>query len=318
MTEMWLFDITIDNRFQMRANGLDADAVQSYTQAYQSGATMPPLTVAVLPGRRSLLVDGFHRAEAAKLAGLAEVEVNQVEVPDETAALLIAVQANQQHGLRRTRADKRRAVIALLENADAQRYSDRDIAKLAGVTHPTVARIREEQSGKFTTEDGTAAFFMRTSQGDIPCPPVRAGRMYSRFGYYETRQDGHVSFVPLAYEVQLHGRNLTALFLLDCETGQNHYALIDEEVVGLTGDPIAQRARVSGEWKKPVEISNELHVVLDFSRCIWSIVDDIPIYFKERSLPTFESVIGAAVAKYGLTRQILDASMTLQAAGDAI
>jgi hypothetical protein len=57
-------------------------------------------------------------------------------------ALQHALAANQTHGLRRTNADKRRAVELALDRWPDK--SDREIATLAGTSHPFVGRVRGE------------------------------------------------------------------------------------------------------------------------------------------------------------------------------
>ena len=54
-------------------------------------------------------------------------------------------------GLRRTQADKRRAVERLLKDTDWSRWSDRKIAEVAKVDHKTVGTIRRELRGEFPT-----------------------------------------------------------------------------------------------------------------------------------------------------------------------
>jgi hypothetical protein len=54
------------------------------------------------------------------------------------------VGANSTHGLRRTNADKRRAALTLLQDAEWQGWSNREIARQCGVTHAFVAKLRRE------------------------------------------------------------------------------------------------------------------------------------------------------------------------------
>ena len=58
--------------------------------------------------------------------------------------VLHAVSANATHGLRRTNADKRRAVMALLYDDEWAQWSDREIARRCAVDGKTVARLRAE------------------------------------------------------------------------------------------------------------------------------------------------------------------------------
>jgi hypothetical protein len=60
--------------------------------------------------------------------------------------VLYSVGANAHHGLRRTNADKRRAVEMLLRDEEWRGWSDREIARRCAVTHPFVGKIRDELS----------------------------------------------------------------------------------------------------------------------------------------------------------------------------
>lgn len=63
-------------------------------------------------------------------------------------AILHSAGANAAHGLRRTNADKRRAVLMLLEDGEWSQWSDREIGRQCVVDHKTVTRLREEHLGK--------------------------------------------------------------------------------------------------------------------------------------------------------------------------
>ena len=72
---------------------------------------------------------------------------------------------NATHGVRRTNADKRKAVMTLLEDDEWAGWSNVKIADACGVADMTVKRIRDEvsppQSGSeprtYTTKRGTTA-----------------------------------------------------------------------------------------------------------------------------------------------------------------
>ncbi len=80
-----------------------------------------------------------------------------------TDAQLFSYGANQDHGLRRTNEDKRKAVLGVL--ALKPDGSDRAIAKHVGVSDKTVAAAREAHCGNsavtaertYTTKHGTTA-----------------------------------------------------------------------------------------------------------------------------------------------------------------
>ncbi|MCJ2059176.1 hypothetical protein MKL09_21870 [Methylobacterium sp. J-048] len=59
-------------------------------------------------------------------------------------AILHSAGANAAHGLRRTNADKRRAVLMLLDDEEWSQWSDREIGRQCVVDGKTVTRMREE------------------------------------------------------------------------------------------------------------------------------------------------------------------------------
>lgn len=135
--------IKIDGDTQARES-IDEATVAEYADAMASGVEFPPITV-VYDGRHFWLVDGFHRYHAATKAGVKSLQSVTVRGTRETARWL-ACGANQTHGLRRTNADKRRAVsIALSLKPE---LSDRAIAEHCGVDHKTVAAVRAESTGE--------------------------------------------------------------------------------------------------------------------------------------------------------------------------
>lgn len=66
--------------------------------------------------------------------------------PVQAAAVLYACGANAAHGLRRTNADKRRAVLTLLEDGEWAKLSDEEIARRCAVSRPFVGGLRPEVS----------------------------------------------------------------------------------------------------------------------------------------------------------------------------
>jgi hypothetical protein len=77
---------------------------------------------------------------------VAKPRVVRVEVWPGTLrdAILFAAGANDRHGLRRSREDKRRAVETLLADAEWAAWSDREIARRCAVSHPLVAAVRKD------------------------------------------------------------------------------------------------------------------------------------------------------------------------------
>jgi hypothetical protein len=57
---------------------------------------------------------------------------------------MAALTANQKHGLRRSRDDKRRVVHTALLHPYGAKLSNRELARHCGVDHKTVGKIRQE------------------------------------------------------------------------------------------------------------------------------------------------------------------------------
>lgn len=131
--------IRTDGGTQPRAE-LSSDTVVEYREAMRAGSTFPPVVV-FYDGAYYWLADGFHRHAA--WIGLGEkkipVDIRQGTVRD---AILFSVSANAGHGLRRTNADKRRAVARLLGDDEWVKWSDREIARRCAVSHPFVMQMR--------------------------------------------------------------------------------------------------------------------------------------------------------------------------------
>jgi len=144
-----------DGGAQMRAEMRD-ETVHDYASDMLNGVVFPPVVV-FHDGNDYWLGDGFHRVAAARKI---DREMVLAEVRQGTArdALLHGIGSNAAHGLRRTQADKRRAVERLLKDPEWARWSDRKIAEVAKVDHKTVGTIRRELTGEFPTPKRTGEF----------------------------------------------------------------------------------------------------------------------------------------------------------------
>ena len=97
-------------------------------------------------GERNWLADGFHRLEAHHAAGLTDIAVD-VRNGSQRDATLFAAGANASHGLRRTQADKAKAIAVLLADPEWRQWSDKELARRCGISDKTVAKARRELSG---------------------------------------------------------------------------------------------------------------------------------------------------------------------------
>jgi hypothetical protein len=123
---------------------LDKTTIDEYAEALGNGAQLPPMTVfAEVDSDRYILADGFHRHHAYVNAeiGIVEVEVREGSLHD---ALLWALGANAEHGLRRSSADRRNAVEMALKDPEISTLQIQQIADICRVDERTVRRIRDD------------------------------------------------------------------------------------------------------------------------------------------------------------------------------
>ena len=140
--------IRIDERVQARAQ-IVPEVVDEYTEAMREGDEFPPLAV-FQEGYTYILADGFTRHAAAKRAGRTSINC-EVRAGGLRDAMLFAAGANATHGRSRTTADKRCAVLKLLNDDEWGIWSDREIARHCHVGHQLVAELREV-TGRATSE----------------------------------------------------------------------------------------------------------------------------------------------------------------------
>ncbi|WP_084725701.1 ParB/RepB/Spo0J family partition protein [Streptacidiphilus melanogenes] len=122
-----------------RLAGLSEDHVQVLAE---SGAEFEPILVHRADGR---VIDGMHRLKAAVLRGERDIAVRYIDVPA-ADVFIRSVQANIRHGLPLTLRDRKAAVMRIL--GTHSHWSDRAIAKVAGVSPKTVGAARTSLSSE--------------------------------------------------------------------------------------------------------------------------------------------------------------------------
>jgi hypothetical protein len=142
--------IIIDPAVQQQAAGTSQAVVAEYAEAMRDGVKFPPIDVFRNEDGTIHLADGFHRADAHRSAHpeVQEIECN-VHPGNRDDAVLFACRANAQHGLRRRRSDKVKAVTTLLGSERWSGWSDREIARQCGVSHRFVASVRSKHVETF-------------------------------------------------------------------------------------------------------------------------------------------------------------------------
>lgn len=120
---------------------IDVSVVEDYADQIAEGREFPPVVV-FFDGSEYWLADGFHRYHAqADVLGMATIKAD-VRDGSQRDAILYSCGANAEHGLRRTNADKRRAVMVLLGDDDWAGWSDSEIARRCSVSHTLVSEMR--------------------------------------------------------------------------------------------------------------------------------------------------------------------------------
>jgi len=138
-----LDEIRIDGGTQARA-AINNETVTEYAEALRAGETLPPV-VAFFDGVSYWLADGFHRYHAHRQAERQSIKVEQRDGTKDDA-VLYACGANQQHGLRRSNEDKRKAVLMAFETEKFKGGSDNAVAKHCGVSANFVGDVRRSLS----------------------------------------------------------------------------------------------------------------------------------------------------------------------------
>jgi hypothetical protein len=149
--------LVLDGRLQSRVE-IDEDAVSDYALALENGDKFPAV-LAFYDGIHYYLTDGYHRYHAHKRAGKASIEVEVVNGTFRDA-IFHATSVNSKHGMRRSNADKRKAVMTLLEDFEWEGMSSSEIARHCGVSVAFVSNLRNvtgkqnESTVKYKDKDG--------------------------------------------------------------------------------------------------------------------------------------------------------------------
>ncbi len=126
---------TLRTLFQVREE--DPGHIEEIARALRAGANVPPLLI-FNTGKRLILIDGHHRLEAHRLAGLEDVAI-EVFSGSATEAVLQACSANSATKLPMTASQRQDAAWRYVQ---LQRHSKRDIARATGCSERTVATMR--------------------------------------------------------------------------------------------------------------------------------------------------------------------------------
>jgi ParB-like chromosome segregation protein Spo0J len=167
--------IIADDANQPRTDDLDEGYIK---QLMEVPELWPPVKVVWLEGPQYLLVDGFHRYEAALRLELEELPATILPLPADGDLVALGFLLNAGHGRPLTRQDRARHVEHLLRRGPQQ--SDRLIAQRCGVSPATVGTIRNrleqgaqiEHSAERVGADGRIYTQPERRPGELPDKPI--------------------------------------------------------------------------------------------------------------------------------------------------
>lgn len=200
-----------DGGTQIRAQ-ISMDVAKEYAEAMGRGDKFPPVRTRY-DGTHYWLCDGFHRVMAAELIQQVSLDA-EVTPGTRRDALLDAIGANASHGYRRTNADKRQAVLTLVNDDEWSKKSDRELARIAHVDPGMVGRLRPPPSvaepqkrtvtrgGKSFDMDVTAINRERTPV-PVPVPAVVKGSVQLRTFLGELRAGADIKSAAVVAEIGL-------------------------------------------------------------------------------------------------------------------
>jgi len=157
--------LVLDEKLQSRTE-ISEKMVAEYAEDIRSGDEFPPV-LTYFDGVNYYLTDGYHRRHAHKRAEKVSISCEVVNGTFRDA-VLHATSVNSAHGMRRTIADKRKAVLTLLDDLEWMDWSNAEIARHCVVSAPFVAGLR--------VEDAPSEIKYKTSGGNVAIKKKPEGR----------------------------------------------------------------------------------------------------------------------------------------------
>ncbi len=152
--ELPLSSLYINEKFQPRFSK-NAEHVSELVVSFKNNEDIPPIIVVDVIGTGYIVIDGHHRVDAAKQAGLDNLPclVTKGSTQDAFELSLGANESNK--ALQRTKADKRKAVMSAFEDLRMKEYSNRKIAEICMVSSSFVDNIKNELLAKKSVKKET-------------------------------------------------------------------------------------------------------------------------------------------------------------------
>ena len=136
METISVHDLLLDRTLNPRLHGVDQEIVEFYASIFKD-VVWPPILVDRATHK---LLDGWHRMEAAKRAGVYEVPVQWVDAQEDDLFAL-AVKANLGHGVHLKKEERYKAIARLQREA----WSNERIAAFLGCSGAMVGKTEKAE-----------------------------------------------------------------------------------------------------------------------------------------------------------------------------
>jgi hypothetical protein len=210
-----LDDITRDETLQPR-DGLKESHVRSIQDALEAGVEMPPVILYQI-GNTILMVDGWHRDAAHQRMGKGKIRAD-IYQGDRDDAQAHAGAANIGDKLGLTASERKGVLLILLRSPKYSRRSARELGRMAGVSHVTVAKYKREMdaaAGHFDQPDtrsvaptddlagieqrgpapGRVMRRTETALAELQPRPIEPGTIVTLSGETQPRQEAALPYV---------------------------------------------------------------------------------------------------------------------------
>jgi|GEM_PF-5567537 len=144
-----------NKKYQSRVSE-DGSAIEELAAAYKAGEDIPPLEVVDTGDDTYIIADGHHRYAGAKMAEMDHIKCH-ITIGTKLDAFKLSLGANESNkALKRTRDDKRNAVMTAFNSDELKELSHRKIADICKVSSSLVDNIAKELLKNNTKEENSA------------------------------------------------------------------------------------------------------------------------------------------------------------------
>lgn len=142
-------EIVVDDSLQPRCDGLNEQHIATLMETPED---WPPIVVAQSQGASPVLLDGFHRVEAAARAGYESITAQVIHPEPGTDLFALAFALNLKHGRPLTLRDRKAYAAALIQHQPA--LTDREIGRRCALNHETVGGLRDVRPSGYDRKPG--------------------------------------------------------------------------------------------------------------------------------------------------------------------